>query len=134
MPASVDILQETGAYTIVARGDPGTCEYNLSMTKISPGAVLNCSATAVPDFLASPTNVEFGASATGGTAPYSFSWWLGDGSLSDEQNPSHLFEESGTYGWYVLIKDANGETCVQSDFFDLKKQIIFEDGFESEDG
>lgn len=128
------ILQETGAYTIVARGDPGTCEYNLSMTKISPGAVLNCSATAVPDFLASPTNVEFGASATGGTAPYSFSWWLGDGSLSDEQNPSHLFEESGTYGWYVLIKDANGETCVQSDFFDLKKQIIFEDGFESEDG
>jgi PKD repeat protein len=51
--------------------------------------------------------VSFTGSATGGTAPYSYSWNFGDGSTSTAQNPGHTYNSAGTYTAALTVTDSS---------------------------
>jgi len=50
--------------------------------------------------------------ATGGTAPYTYSWSFGDGNSSTTQNPTHTYSLAGTDNVCLVVTDASG--CVDS--------------------
>src|SRR5262249_56543352 len=69
---------------------------------------LSATASAAPTTGNAPLTVAFTGSATGGTAPYSFSWNFGDGSpASTLQNPSHTYSTAGTYTATLTVTDTS---------------------------
>jgi len=54
--------------------------------------------------------VEFTGSAIGGTPPYYWQWNFGDGDISDEQNPSHIYTDKGQYTVTFTVTDSRGLT------------------------
>jgi PKD repeat protein len=55
-----------------------------------------------------PLSVSFTGSATGGKAPYSYSWNFGDGSaLSTAQNPSHTYNSACTCTATLTVTDSS---------------------------
>lgn len=55
-----------------------------------------------------PFSTTLAASASGGTAPYSFTWILGDGSTAAGQSVAHLYNQTGSYEAAVFAADAVG--------------------------
>ena len=55
-----------------------------------------------------PATIEFGGNATGGSAPYSYSWNFGDGNNSTYFGPkiSHTFDKAGNYTVTLAAKDS----------------------------
>jgi PKD repeat protein len=51
----------------------------------------------------------FTSTVAGGRGPYSYAWNFGDGFISDAVNPTHIYENSGTYTVTLTVTDANGE-------------------------
>jgi len=68
------------------------------------------------DFAFSPASpfmgqtVNFTATATGGSSPYSYSWSFGDGSTGSGNIVSHAYESANTYSVVLVATDANGTT------------------------
>ena len=62
----------------------------------------------------SGTAIQFTSEVTGGTAPYTYSWHFGDGTVSDVANPSHSYTSLGcgttVFQDTLLVTDANGCT------------------------
>lgn len=74
----------------------------------------NCQAfmNYMPDSM-NPMINYFNVIASGGTAPYSYSWDFGDGNTSTVGSPTHTYAQSGTYTACVTVTDANG--CISTD-------------------
>lgn len=68
---------------------------------------LSASAKASPTTGNAPLAVNFTGSATGGTAPYSYSWNFGDGATSTAQNPSHTYSAAGSFTATLTVTDAS---------------------------
>ncbi|NOG56327.1 MAG: PKD domain-containing protein [Bacteroidetes bacterium] len=61
-------------------------------------------------------NAYFTGQATGGTAPFTYSWDFGDGSpVSTQATPTHLYNSPGAYGVTFSVVDTNGVTCMAYD-------------------
>jgi len=59
--------------------------------------------------------ISFTGSASGGTPPYtSYSWNFGDGSTSNQQNPTHTYSSGGTYNAQLTVQDSTGATASDS--------------------
>lgn len=68
---------------------------------------LSASASANPTTGNAPLALNFTASATGGTAPFTYSWNFGDGSAtSGVQDPSHTYTKPGTFTATVKVTDS----------------------------
>jgi PKD repeat protein len=70
---------------------------------------LDVIAEAEPDEGAPPLKVQFTASVeeeTGG--PFKYHWDFGDGSSSDEQNPSHTYAKVGEYTATLTVTNQKG--------------------------
>ncbi|PYB68153.1 hypothetical protein DMB44_05380 [Thermoplasma sp. Kam2015] len=62
-------------------------------------------------------SVTFTASASGGTGSYSYQWYWSNGTAisgATSYQYTTSFTSSGTYGIYVVVKDANGNTAQSS--------------------
>ncbi len=54
--------------------------------------------------------IEFSASPSGGTSPYSYSWTIGGSQVSTSQDFSYSFSTAGSYTVDVTVTDSVGET------------------------
>jgi PKD repeat protein len=54
-------------------------------------------------------NVIFTSTVNGGTAPYTYAWTFGDGANSNLQNPTHVYNNAGTYTITLTVTDADGK-------------------------
>ena len=54
--------------------------------------------------------VQFTGSAENGTEPYEYYWDFGDNETSDEQNPTHIYEDFGNYSVKLSVTDFDGVT------------------------
>ncbi|MHA2022886.1 MAG: PKD domain-containing protein, partial [Candidatus Thorarchaeota archaeon] len=57
-----------------------------------------------------PLVVSFTCLGTGGDAPLSYSWTFGDGSSSDSQNPTHIYNTPGQYVSECTVTDIDGDS------------------------
>jgi PKD repeat protein len=78
----------------------------LTITAIGP---LSVAASATPTIGDAPLTTTLNGSATGGKAPYSYAWDLGDGTVSTAMSPSHAYSSVGTYTATVTVSDASGQ-------------------------
>ncbi|MGW4527521.1 PKD domain-containing protein [Amycolatopsis sp. NPDC004378] len=84
-----------------ALGDP------LEDLWIQGATPLSATAGASPTTGNAPLTVSFTGSATGGSAPYAYSWNFGDGSAaSTAQNPSHTYNAAGNYTATLTVTDS----------------------------
>jgi len=79
---------------------------------VSSSCSFTCTATASPESGQKPLSVDFAATAsgTGCSGAASYAWDFGDGSTSVSQNPSHTYENDGSYNWSVTVTWA-GQSC-----------------------
>jgi len=54
--------------------------------------------------------VNFTATVTGGSPPYTYSWSFGDGTTDSGSPASHTYENANTYSVVLIVTDANGTT------------------------
>ena len=54
--------------------------------------------------------VNFTATVTGGSPPYTYSWSFGDGTTDSGNPASHTYENANTYSVVLIVTDANGTT------------------------
>ena len=81
---------------------------------VTVNALPTVSAAGSPSVGDAPLSVVFGATPSGGTAPYSYSWNFGDGTLSSSQNLTHLYTGSGSFTAQVTLTDARGHSSTGS--------------------
>jgi parallel beta-helix repeat protein len=55
-----------------------------------------------------PLNMNFTGRATGGTAPYTYSWSFNDGGVSSAGMPTHKYSLPGAYAATLTLSDSNG--------------------------
>jgi hypothetical protein len=63
--------------------------------------------------------IEFEGNATGGVAPYNWSWDLGDGNTSLEQNPQHIYAYLGNYTAILTVTDDVGNVASDTAFVNI---------------
>jgi PKD repeat protein len=80
----------------------------------APPSPLSVSVNASPGSGPAPLSVLFSASPSGGTPPYSFNWDFGDGTTSQQQNPSHTFESIGSFTVTLTVVDGAGDSAKRS--------------------
>lgn len=61
-----------------------------------------------------PLAVQFSSAISGGEAPYQYAWDFGDGSLSDEEAPRHIYANTGQWSATLKVTDAGGRTLVKT--------------------
>ena len=73
---------------------------------------ISCGASAAPSSGEPPLSVLFTAEAAASncSGEPTFSWSFGDGSVSSERNPSHIYENEGVYNW-VMTSSAEDQSC-----------------------
>jgi len=59
-------------------------------------------------------SVQFTGSAENGTPPYDYHWDFGDGDTSDEQNPTHIYDDAGNFTVILTVTDDDGVTVRDS--------------------
>ncbi len=74
-------------------------------------ANLSVTAQARPLSGNTPLSVNFWANATGGVAPYAFSWAFGDGGSGTGSPITHTYTAAGTYAVTVFVTDSQGATA-----------------------
>ena len=82
-------------------------------------ALLKVTADADPSEGEVGESIDFSVSVVdGGTPPYEWLWDFDDGETSDEQNPTHVFDNAGTYNVTITVTDET-EIGLGMDFITL---------------
>ena len=74
-------------------------------------------------------SVNFSGSASGGSPPYMWEWNFGDGNISNEQNPTHIYSEAKEYSVVLRVTDANEDS-----YYDYATVIISDGGDDGDNG
>ena len=97
------------AQVTVTDANGATVTVNAPATTVTP-APLVASATTSPTVGDAPLPTTLSGFATGGTAPFTYAWDLGDGSTSTQQTFSHTYS-AGSYAIALTIHDAAGQSA-----------------------
>lgn len=107
--------QAEGAFAVAftARDSAGASSTDDHLT-IYVGSDFQTAASGEPLGGEAPLTVQFSASATGGSPPYTYAWDFGDGGASTLQSPSHTYGADGEYGVLLTARDSIGRTATDS--------------------
>lgn len=61
-----------------------------------------------------PLTTSFSCTVESGNPSYIYSWNFGDGTASDEQNPTHIYDVAGTYTATVIVVDDKDQRVSKS--------------------
>lgn len=75
-----------------------------------PPLVITGSFTPTPSVGTLPFKISYTGSASGGKAPYNYTWYFGDGSDSYSQSGTHTYSTAGNFTAYFLVFDTTGAT------------------------
>ena len=84
---------------------------NIVVGTITPPPSLTATFTHSPSNPSEGETLVFSASASGGTAPYSFSWDLGDGIRHSGISTTHSYSRVGSYTVILTATDSGGQTA-----------------------
>jgi len=103
--------QAAGSYTVVltvtdAAGQTASSTQTVTVSNVAPPA-LTTSFTYTPSSPLVGQQVTFSASASGGAAPYNFSWAFGDGSTGAGQSTTHTYSSPGTFTVTLTARDSS---------------------------
>ncbi len=59
-------------------------------------------------------SIQFTGSAENGTPPYAYQWEFGDGNISYDQNPTHIYNNAGNFTVILTVTDDNNITIRDS--------------------
>jgi PKD repeat protein/DNA-binding MarR family transcriptional regulator len=111
----------TGSPALAAGGSPGVGDAGphpavdrAAFADRMPTASLSETVGASTERGAAPLMVNFTALASGGDAPYRYSWSFGDGNASTLPDPEHTFDAPGRYTAFASVDDSEGEVVTQS--------------------
>ncbi len=100
----------SGLYTVtltVTNGTDTDTEIKTDYIEVFAPPTANFSAT--PTQGCFPLPVQFTDLSTPGSSPItSWIWDFGDGTISTDQNPNHIYPNAGTFDVTLLLTDANG--------------------------
>jgi len=102
----------TVALTVKDSGSPQQTATSQKLVKIPTSLAAS--------FVFNPSSPEVGlqitftGSASGGTAPYGFSWAFGDGGSSSANPTAHSYSSTGSFTVTLTVRDANGGTATSS--------------------
>ena len=97
-----------GTYTatLTVTGTHGCVDRESVVITASDSPVITVSAT--PTSCCAPLQVDFTGSVSGGVAPYTYNWDLGDGDTSNLPNPTHVYSTGGVYDVTLSVTDSAG--------------------------
>ena len=75
---------------------------------------LVCTATGNPTSGPAPLTVQFDGSHRGGCPDFTYAWDFGDGSTSNEMNPSHSYFSEGNYSASLTVTDSKNTASENS--------------------
>ena len=101
---AVDSLQISAQQSLLQAGTHGR---GLWQAAAQTSGVLNVAPTATPSSGGAPLSVSFGATAVGGTSPYTYAWTFGDGGSGSGATVSHTYNSLGTFTATVTVTDAS---------------------------
>src|SRR5215831_13050732 len=113
---------------------PGTRNSHTSPTNIAPAALSGDFTWNPPNLLAGG-NISFTPSATGGSAPYNFTWNFGDSKTGSSNSPlnsgtvSHVYMIAGNYTVALTIKDSTSNTFTVSHVINARGTTLVLDGW-----
>src|SRR3989449_3207405 len=111
--AAIRTIENNWGFSPLAQGDTTTANGRYMFNDIFSSGTpppLTASFTLLPSNPTSGTAVAFTAVASGGTAPYSYSWNFGDGTSATGASPTHTYSKVGPYTVTVMATDSNGAT------------------------
>ncbi len=105
-----------GSYTAVLTVTDSTGASSTARVQItaSAPASLSASVTAQPTSGTAPLKVSFTGSASGGVAPYNYSWSFGDGSTGSGTSVTHTYASVGNYSATLTVTDSSGTKATKS--------------------
>ena len=109
--ASVTVTDSTP----VANGGPQVKTSYITITVYAPLTVAaSLTSPSSGTGMAGSTSFVFAAAPTGGNGTYSYLWNFGDGGTSTNANPSHVFNNAGTYSVTVTVNDTASHTATSN--------------------
>ncbi len=100
---------EEGTYTVelVVTGDGGQDTAQETITVTRPPDAPNVTIAAEPESGDVPLSVQFSSESTGGDI-VGYTWEFGDGTTSADENPTHTYEQQGTYAVTLSVEGPGG--------------------------
>jgi GH25 family lysozyme M1 (1,4-beta-N-acetylmuramidase) len=96
-----DLTQLQGGY-VFGTSSP-TVSY--AVQDLTTSTALYCGGT-----FAAGNNIQFTATVTGGTSPYTYAWTYGDGTSGTGNPATHVYSAAGTVNPLLTVTDAKGKT------------------------
>jgi parallel beta-helix repeat protein len=116
----VHLYTEPGVYTVTLRVKNGAGEdYEVMNRLITVSGPLKKPAAdfrATPETGKAPLTVQFVDISTGD--PIEWAWDFGDGGVSSDQNPVHIYTDAGTYPVTLTVQNSAGQSML------LKRNLI----------
>lgn len=109
--ATNHVFTQAGVYaaSVGVTDSAGTTLRAISSIVVHPSSgSLAVTGSASPVNGTTPLQTTLAGSASGGTAPYSFTWVLGDGTTGSGASLPHLYNQTGSYEAVVFASDATG--------------------------
>ncbi len=77
------------------------------------------------------TTIQFTSNVTGGLSPYAYEWDFDNDGFSDSEavNPTHIYNQAGTYSvsLYVVDNNLDERTLVKTDYITIASNIVYAD-------
>lgn len=62
-----------------------------------------------------PLTVDFSCTVTNGSSPYFYRWNFGDGSISTSKDPTHSFDDTGTFKVRLTVTDSASRVSISNE-------------------